>query len=157
MTERVEGGTFQAIGYVRSTVREPTDQGWGPVVSQIELLPEFGAGTLGLEGFSHVIVVAFLHRARFEPAAHTLRRRPQGRAEFPEVGIFAQRAKNRPNRIGITTVELLAVAGPRLEVRGLDAIDGTPVLDIKPYFPQYDAKTTVRTPDWVSELMRDYF
>jgi tRNA (adenine37-N6)-methyltransferase len=157
MTEPVECGTFQAIGYVHSTVREPTDQGWGPVVAQIELLPEFAAGTLGLEAFSHVIVVTFLHKARFEVAPHTLRRRPQGRAEFPEVGIFSQRAKNRPNRIGITAVELLAVSGARLEVRGLDAIDSTPILDIKPYFPQYDGKKDVRTPDWVAKLMQDYF
>jgi tRNA-Thr(GGU) m(6)t(6)A37 methyltransferase TsaA len=106
-----------------------------------------------LQEFSHALVVFWMHEA---PAPAAMRRRPQGRADMPEIGILAQRARHRPNPIGITAVELLGVEGCKVSVRGLDAIDGTPVLDIKPYFPQYD-KREARTPAWVSRLMTDYF
>jgi tRNA (Thr-GGU) A37 N-methylase len=76
---------------------------------------------------------------------------------MPLIGIFAQRAKHRPNPIGITSVQIVSVQENSLKVRGLDAIDGTPVLDIKPYFPIYDLKDTATTPQWVDILMKDYF
>ena len=76
---------------------------------------------------------------------------------MPELGIFAQRAKHRPNPIGVTAVRLLGVDGNVLRVRGLDAIDGTPVLDIKPYFPRFDAPGDACVPEWVERLMAEYF
>jgi len=84
-------------------------------------------------------------------------RRPRGRADWPLVGIFAQRGKNRPNRIGLTTCAILKVEGTRLHVRGLDAIDGTPVLDIKPVMREFLPRGEVRQPDWATELMAEYW
>jgi tRNA (adenine37-N6)-methyltransferase len=86
-----------------------------------------------------------------------LARRPRGRADWPEVGIFAQRGKNRPNRIGVTVCRLLSVRDLTIEVEGLDAIDGTPVLDIKPYVSGFAPKGAVREPAWARELMETYW
>ncbi len=113
-------------------------------------------GLRGLDGFSHALVVTWLHEAAFEPARHLLRR-PRGLAHLPELGIFAQRAKDRPNPIGITCVPILGVVAEGLRVRGLDAIDGTPVLDLKPHVPEFDCARDARVPDWIGELMRGYF
>ena len=144
------------IGTVKSRVTEGVDQGWGDVVSEIRIDSEFAPGLLGLESFSHVIVVFDMHRSTWTPGSDLVRR-PRGLADMPLLGIFAQRAKHRPNAIGITTVELLGVEGNVLKVRGLDAIDGTPVIDIKPHFPQFDAPAAVRCPGWVDRLMSGYF
>jgi tRNA (adenine37-N6)-methyltransferase len=144
------------IGHVESPVTEPVDEGWGEVTSRIVLRPQFRPGLRGLEGFSHVTVVTWLHRAAFDPARHLVRR-PRGLAAMPEVGIFAQRAKDRPNPLGITAVPLLEVRPDSVVVRGLDAIDGTPVVDLKPYFPHYDRAEGAKVPAWVEELMRGYF
>jgi len=76
---------------------------------------------------------------------------------MPEVGLFAQRSKHRPNPIGITAVPLVKISGPQIVVRGLDAINGTPVLDIKPYYLQYDRPTGVQVPEWATRLMVNYF
>ena len=146
----------RAIGVVRSPVTEPVDEGWGSVVSEVHVNEEYAAGLRGLEDFSHAVVVVYLHKAEFDPEAH-LRRRPQGREDMPRVGIFAQRARHRPNPIGITAVEMVRVEGNVLKVRGLDAIDGTPVLDVRPYFPAYDRVDDASVPDWVDRLMEGYF
>jgi tRNA-Thr(GGU) m(6)t(6)A37 methyltransferase TsaA len=155
----VQSGEFavRAIGRVQSPVRDAVDSDWGSVESLIAVEPGLRAGLRGLEAFSHVVVVTFLHQASFEPTRHLVRR-PRGLASMPELGIFAQRAKDRPNPLGISVVELIAVRPEGIAVRGLDAIDGTPVLDLKPYFPQFDAAAPgARVPDWVGELMRGYF
>lgn len=99
--------------------------------------------------------MTYLHEAKFIPEKHLIRR-PRGLADMPLVGIFAQRAKDRPNPIGITAVRVVSVADGVLTVEGLDAIDGTPVLDIKPYYPAYDRRNA-SVPEWVDRLMRDYF
>ena len=124
--------------------------------AKIAVLPEYRAGLRGLDSFSHVLVTAYLHLASFEPERHLVRR-PRGQADMPELGIFAQRAKDRPNPLGITVVSLVAVLPDGLRVRGLDAIDGTPILDLKPYFPQFDSAAGARVPEWVERLMRGYF
>ena len=85
-----------------------------------------------------------------------MQRRPQNRDDMPLVGIFSQRGKDRPNTIGMTSVKLVSVGQNTLTVKGLDAIDGTPVLDIKPYYPVYDKKDAV-VPEWVNRLMEHYF
>lgn len=144
------------IGWVRSPIAEPRDEGWGSIESTIVVEPELRAGLRGLAEFSHLIVITFLHGASFDPDRHLVRR-PRGLAELPEVGIFAQRAKDRPNPLGVTCVPLVALAEEGVRVRGLDAIDGTPVLDIKPCFPQFDAPASARVPEWVHVLMRGYF
>ena len=110
----------------------------------------------GLNQFSHAIVVTFLDRAHFNRAEHIVRR-PRGLDTMPAVGIFAQRAKDRPNPSGITAVTIVRAAEGVLEVMGLDAINGTPVLDIKPYFVQYDFVRDAIVPEWVGKLMVDYF
>jgi len=147
---------LRAIGYVRAPVREPVDEGWASVESTIEIEPAYRPGVRGLADFSHVVVVTFLDRASFDPAKHLVRR-PRGLATMPELGIFAQRAKDRPNPLGVTVVPLVRVELDGLLVRGLDAIDGTPVLDIKPYFPEFDAAPGAHVPAWVAALMKGYF
>jgi tRNA-Thr(GGU) m(6)t(6)A37 methyltransferase TsaA len=148
--------TLTPIGAVESPLATQTDLGWGSVISRVVLLPEYRAGLQGLDAFSHVIVVIHLHRARFDPG-RDLVRRPRGLAEMPEVGIFAQRARDRPNAIGVTAVEIVEVRADSVVVRGLDAIDGTPVVDLKPYVPQYDRIESPTTPGWMNRLMEGYF
>ena len=144
------------IGIVKSPVEEGVDKDWGKVTSEIHIDEEFAGGLNGIDSFSHIIVIFEMHQSSWDPK-NDLVRRPQGRVDMPLVGIFAQRAKHRPNPIGITSVRLLGVKGNILRVQGLDAIDGTPVLDIKPYFPQYDRVPEPHNPEWVDRLMSDYF
>jgi tRNA (adenine37-N6)-methyltransferase len=146
---------MKEIGTVKSTVKVLVDEGWGDVVSEITLRPEYSGALTGLEDFSHAIIVYYMHRATFDPALHLIRR-PQEREDMPEVGMFAQRARHRPNPIGVTAVEIVSIDGDTLTVRGLDAVDGTPVLDIKPYYPDFDKKLG-STPEWVDRLMKRYF
>jgi tRNA-Thr(GGU) m(6)t(6)A37 methyltransferase TsaA len=147
---------MRPIGYVSSPAPELVDEKWGEVLSRIVLDPEYAGGLSGLEGFSHAIIVTLLHEAGYVKERH-LKRRPRGLASMPEVGIFSQRAKDRPNPIGITTVEIIGVGIDYLEVKGLDAVNGTPVLDIKPYYPHYDRIEAPVVPEWVDRLMKDYF
>ena len=145
------------IGLVRSPRREPVDDDWGAVEAVIELASAFGPESLrGLDAFSHVDVVYLFHRVD-ESSVEAGARRPRGNPRWPEVGIFAQRGKDRPNRVGVSTAELLGVDGTRVRVRGLDAIDGTPVLDLKPYMRQFGPRGPVRQPPWTDELMAGYF
>jgi len=142
------------IGHVKNSIESPRDTGWGDVESTIVIDEELTPALEGLSDFSHLLVVFWMHRA--EPPS-VLKRKPQGRADMPEVGLLAQRSKHRPNAIGVTAVELKGVRDNEITVKGLDAINGTPVLDIKPYCPQYDCRKDARVPDWVNELMKDYF
>jgi len=144
------------IGVVHNDVTEPRDEGWGGVVSTIRIDPALAEGLLELQHFSHAVVVFLMHEARFDPAAH-LTRHPRDRVDLPRVGIFAQRARHRPNPIGITTVRIERVERGTLVVRGLDAIDGTPVLDVKPHVPAFDAPAHPRVPEWMERLMTGYF
>lgn len=146
---------IEPIGVVRSGVSEGVDENWGEVVAEIVVRPDLAAGLQGLDQFSHLLVVFYMHQSSFDPG--DLVRRPRGRADMPELGIFAQRAKHRPNPIGITAVELVSLAGNVLKVKGLDAIDGTPVLDLKPYFPAFDRVAEAAVPEWVPRLMEGYF
>ncbi|MFC4766831.1 tRNA (N6-threonylcarbamoyladenosine(37)-N6)-methyltransferase TrmO [Effusibacillus consociatus] len=134
--------SLRSIGIVKNEVSETVDDNWGEVVSEIQ--------------FTHVIVIFYMHQSSFD-ARSDLIRRPRGREDMPAVGIFAQRAKHRPNPIGVTTVKLLEVYGAVLRVKGLDAVDGTPVLDIKPYFPVFDRRDDATVPAWVERLMEGYF
>ena len=144
------------IGTVYNDVKEPTDEGWGGVVSEVVLDETLADGLDGIEDFSHVLILYWMHRAA-EAEPVRMRRRPQGREDMPEIGIFAQRARHRPNPIGVTAVRLLRRDKNRLVVQGLDAINGTPVVDVKPYVPQFDTVESPRVPEWVARLMVKYF
>lgn len=147
---------MQAIGIVKSPVMEAVDENWGNVVCEIHLDAALAPGLQGLEQFSHVLVLFYMHEFVFDPAAD-LMRRPRGRSDMPLVGAFAQRAKHRPNPIGVTAARLLKVRENVITVRGLDAIDGTPVLDLKPYLPSWDCQPDAEVPNWIEELMKGYF
>jgi len=130
---------------------------WAKVDSEIHLDAAYAAGLQGLEDFSHVMVVFYLHEAQgFDPAKQLLRH-PRGMEHLREVGVFAQRTKYRPNPIGVTSVELRSIRGNVAVVRGLDALDGTPVLDLKPYMPMFDRIDDARVPAWVGQFMEGYF
>lgn len=144
------------IGIVKSPVKERVDKGWGEVRSEIHIGEKYALGLNGIDSFSHIIVIFEMHQSTWNPE-NDLVRRPQGRLDMPIIGIFAQRAKHRPNPIGITSVRLLGVEGNVLRVQGLDAIDGTPVIDIKPYFPEYDRVSEFCIPEWVDRIMSGYF
>ncbi len=146
-----------SIGTVKSPVTQMSQGGWAKVDSEIHLDPQFARGLQGLEGFSHVIVVFFLDRAQgFDPEKQLLRR-PRGMEDMHAVGVFAQRTKFRPNPIGVTAVKLLGIVGSIIKVRGLDALDGTPVLDLKPYLSPFDRVDDVKLPPWVGHVMEGYF
>jgi tRNA-Thr(GGU) m(6)t(6)A37 methyltransferase TsaA len=147
---------FEPIGIVKSTATEPVDENWGHIISEIHLADPLTPGLQGLEQFSHLIVVFFMHQATFSPPTDLVRR-PRGRADMPKLGIFAQRAKHRPNPIGVTAVEIVEIAGKVIKVKGLDAIDGTPVLDLKPYVPVFDRIDKAAVPEWMERLMEGYF
>ena len=146
------------IGVVRGGRAEAEDDQWGGVEASIDLdAGRFDASVVaGLEEFSHVEVVYLFHLVD-ESKVNVGARRPRGNPEWPEVGIFAQRAKARPNRLGVSTCRLLGVDGRRLRVAGLDAIDGTPVLDVKPWMDEFAPREPTRQPQWSRELMRDYY
>jgi tRNA-Thr(GGU) m(6)t(6)A37 methyltransferase TsaA len=147
---------LKPIGYVSSPITEKIDENWGIVISRILLKSNYAGALSGLEDFSHAIIITYLHQSRYEKVKH-LQRRPRNLVTMPKVGIFAQRSKDRPNPIGITVVEILGVGNDFLEVKGLDAIDETPVLDIKPYYPYYDKIDYAVVPEWVDRLMKKYF
>ena len=146
------------IGVVHSAIQEPVDDVWGGVTARIELdAVRFSKESLaGLDEFSHVEIVFVFDRVP-DSEIYLGARHPRGRADWPKVGIFAQRGKNRPNRIGVTICRLVAVRGLSIEVEGLDAIDGTPVLDIKPYMRQFAPRGEVHQPAWATELMARYW
>ena len=147
---------LEPVGFVSSPVSERMDENWGEVKSRIILRPEYAGALLGLEGFSHAIIVTYLHEAKYDKEKH-LQRRPRNLKTMPLLGIFSQRAKNRPNPIGITAVQILEVGNDYIDIKGLDAIDETPILDIKPYYPQYDKIEESKVPEWVNILMKGYF
>ena len=149
--------TLAPIGYVRSARRDLLDDDWDTVPARIELTEEFEPAALaGLEAFSHAEIV--YHFDRVAPdAVERGARHPRGNRAWPRVGIFAQRAKDRPNRVGVTVVAIIGVAGRVLSVRGLDAVDGTPVIDIKPVMTEFLPRGDVRQPAWSHELMQAYW
>jgi len=148
---------FEPIGYVRTDRTEMSAGHWADVESRIEIEPRYVKGLLGLREFSHAVIVFHLDRIPpFDPATQ-ITRNPRGMENLAPVGVFAQRTKFRPNPLGVTTVELVVVGDRGITVRGLDALDGTPVLDIKPYIPAFERKDDVRLPAWVEKMMDGYF
>jgi len=146
------------IGWVRGGRIEAIDDNWANVEAVIELDSSvFPDESLeGLEEFSHLEVIYVFHQVSTD-SVETRARRPRGNPEWPEVGIFAQRARMRPNRLGVTTCEIVSVASNGVRVCGLDAIDGTPVVDLKPYMTGFAPRSEVRQPRWALELMANYW
>ncbi|QHC24545.1 SAM-dependent methyltransferase [Streptomyces sp. GS7] len=147
------------IGVVRSPRSVPEHDRWGGVISRIELDPArlSPEAVTGLEQFSHLEVVFHFHRVP-ESAAVTGACHPRGRTDLPHLGILAQRLKERPNRLGVSRCELVSVDGLTLHVRALDALDGTPVLDVKPYQQLFQPDpATVREPTWLHTAMSAYY
>ncbi|MET7802657.1 SAM-dependent methyltransferase [Streptomyces decoyicus] len=150
--------TLRPIGQVVSPRGELIDDHWGEVPSVIRLDGAvYGEeALLGLADFSHLEVVFHFHRVP-EEEIETGARHPRGNTDWPLVGIFAQRSKDRPNRLGVSRCTLVKVDGMELHVLGLDAVDGTPVLDIKPYLHEFGPRGELRQPQWSAELMSAYY
>ncbi len=149
---------LRPVATVRSPQSEPVDEGWAAVASTIEFDGEqFGPECLqGLASFSHLEVVFFFHKVD-DDAIERGCRHPRGETNLPAVGIFAQRNKDRPNRLGVSVCRVVSVDGLEVKVEGLDAIDGSPVLDIKPYMAEYGPKGAVEQPKWSHEIMVGYY
>jgi len=149
--------TLEPIGIVRSKRIEISDDYWGEIESEIILDEKYGGESLkGIEEFSHIEVIFYFDRVK-ENEIRTGALHPRGNMSWPEVGIFAQRKKERPNRLGHTIVKLLRNEGRSLYVKGLDAINGTPVIDIKPVLKEFLPSGDIIQPNWAAELMKDYF
>jgi len=150
--------TLTPVGHVIGGRDEVRDDDWGTERAIIRLDGErFTPDAIaGLDAFSHLEVVYLFDRV--DPGAVELgARHPRGNTDWPRVGIFAQRANDRPNRLGVSRCTLLAVEGLDLTVAGLDAVAGTPVLDIKPYMNEFGPQGSVHQPAWASELMAGYW
>lgn len=145
-----------SIGTVYSTIDEKVYENWAKVVSEIELYNEYKDGLIGLEDYSHAIVIFYMDGFR-DQLEDQWKRKPRGISNLEEKGCFAQRTKFRPNPIGITIVEIISIHDNIISVQGLDANNGTKVLDIKPYIPQFDIRKNTHIPNWMSELMKGYF
>lgn len=146
------------VGIVRSTRKRPVDDDWDREHAYVEFDSEqfISDALAGLGQFSHVEVLFHMNQVELSKVEKTARH-PRNNSEWPKVGIFAQRGKNRPNQIGATICRILKVDGLNLHVEGLDAIDGTPVLDIKPWVQEFAPRGSVFQPGWISELMRHYW
>ncbi len=143
--------SLRPIGYV-ITRASHAELRHGSAISQIIIDKRFARGLEGLQKFSHVYVLFWLHE--IPRRSRKLKVHPQGRADFREVGVFATRSPHRPNPIGLTLVRLLSKRGRTLTVKGLDAYDGTPVLDLKPY-DKRDSTSRPKVPDWWKKLERE--
>ncbi len=140
---------LKPIGYVRNGVAETPrpEHDWKDVISEIAVEPALAEGLDGLEKYSHVIVIFWAHKAT-DKSRMALRVRYRGDPAMPEVGVFASRSLFRPNPLGMKVARLLKRTGNILRVEGLDALDGTPVLDIKPFIPRNDAPAGASVPGW---------
>lgn len=145
------------IGFVKNSRKEIDDDFWGNVISEITLSDSFTNDAFeGLTEYSHAEIIFYFDKADKEEINYG-KRHPRGNTNWPEVGIFAQRRKDRPNHLGHTIVKVLSVEGNVLKVKGLDAIDKTPIIDIKPVLKEFLPREEVTQPKWASELMVDYW
>lgn len=139
---------LKTIGFVRNNVKEPRFGNFANEISKIVVDKKFTKALKGINDYSHVIIVYWMDKIKDYVITH----RPQGNPNVPIVGIFACRCPQRPNPIAITTVKLIEHKGNIIKVKGLDVLDGTPIIDIKPYWPQYDKVENEKIPDWVNKL-----
>jgi len=139
---------FKPIGVVKNNEKEPRFGSFSSVVSEIVVDEKFTDALNGIEDYSHVIIVYWMDKVKDYVITH----RPQGNPDVPIVGIFACRCPQRPNPIAMTTVRLMSRNGNKIKVKGLDILDGTPIIDIKPYWPIYDNVKEGKIPGWVEKL-----
>ncbi len=140
---------IKPLGIAKNSIKKPMLPGWNNVVTEIIINKKYEKGLDGIEDYSHVIIVYWMGQ---EKECH-MRHHSQGREDLPYVGIFACRCPQRPNRIAISTVKLLSRKGNNIKVKGLDIVDGTAIIDLKPYTPQYDKVEGAKVPSWVSKLV----
>ena len=146
--------SIKPIAYVKNNRKDLSDDNWQEIISEIELTDDIPTESLdGIDRFSHLHIIYHLHKSEKTVfAGH-----PRGNPDYPRVGIFAQRKKDRPNHLGLTTVKLLKHDGRILTVSHLDAIDGTPIIDIKPFINEFLPTGKIKQPDWVFKLMKKYW
>jgi tRNA (adenine37-N6)-methyltransferase len=149
--------SLSPIGIVYSTRKEILDDQWDSEDSYIELGDNFTEESLfGLMDFSHVEIVFYMDKVKKDKIV-TDARHPRNREDWPKVGIFSQRGKNRPNQLGLTISKIKKIEGKRLYLAGFDAIDGTYILDIKPWVQEFAPRGEHRQPQWITELMKNYW
>jgi tRNA-Thr(GGU) m(6)t(6)A37 methyltransferase TsaA len=147
---------IKPVAWVKNNRNQPMDDYWGDIISEIILDESMPEKVLDhIDSFSHLEIIYYFNQVSENDIVYS--GRPRGNPDYPEMGIFAQRKKDRPNRIGLSTVELLWHRGRSIGVKMLDAIDGTPVIDIKPVLREFSIKTESRQPDWSSDLMKSYW
>lgn len=147
---------LQPLAFVRNNRIGRDDDYWGDVISEIELAEDVPAMAFdGIDTFSHLEIIFYFDQA--DPGKAVYKQHPRGNPDWPEVGIFAQRKSDRPNRLGLTVAELMGRKERVIRVKNLDAINGTPVLDIKPVIREFLPPGNTRQPAWCSELMKDYW
>ncbi|MGA3676419.1 SAM-dependent methyltransferase [Lysinibacillus agricola] len=148
---------IKPIAEVSNSRKMIEDDNWGGIISTIELTKDMQESSLkGMDDFSHLEIIFYFDKVSDEKIQYEARH-PRNNKDYPEVGIFAQRGKNRPNKIGVTVVELLELKDRTLIVKGLDAIDGTPIIDIKPVMKEFLPKGEIKQPYWATELMKNYW
>lgn len=148
--------TLRPIATVKNSRSTPVDDHWAEIISVIELADNVPTEALNyIDDFSHLEIIYYFDRVKNDDIVYS--GRPRGNPNYPLVGILAQRKKDRPNKIGLCTVELLEHNGRTLTVKNLDATDGTPILDIKPVFKEFQPVGPFRQPGWVADLMKDYW
>jgi tRNA (adenine37-N6)-methyltransferase len=146
--------TLLPIGVVRNSIKEPQPPGfdWDTVITRVVIRPELEDGLLGLDTYSHLKVLFWPHLVPPEVIGSKHRLHPRDDPQNPLQGILATRSQIRFNPILVTAVPLLSIKGNVLSVRGLDAVNGTPILDIKPYLPHFDSVPEARVPGWVTGM-----
>ena len=149
MASELPSITLKAIGIVRNEIRQGSMQDAKDIISDIIINDSLTETLDNLDGFSHIIVLYWMHQVTKDGPLVT-RIHPKGRQERPLVGLFATRSPKRPNPMGMTLVRLLQRRGNILRVEGLDAIDGSPVIDIKPYIPENDLVANAKVPPWIT-------
>lgn len=153
---KLEEISLKPIAKVKNSRAEPIDDHWESVIAEIELADHIPTEAFeNISDFSHLEIIYYFNKVKSQDIVFS--GRPRGNPNYPVTGIFAQRKKDRPNTIGLCTVELLEHKGRTIKVKYLDAIDGTPVLDIKPVFREFQPKQQIRQPDWVADLMKNYW
>ncbi|MET4560163.1 tRNA-Thr(GGU) m(6)t(6)A37 methyltransferase TsaA [Lysinibacillus parviboronicapiens] len=149
--------SIQPVAIVNNNRKEIEDDNWGTIISTIELTENINESSLkGIDEFSHLEIIFYFDKVDDEKIQYEARH-PRNNKNYPEVGIFAQRGKNRPNKLGVTIVELIDIKQRTLIVKGLDAIDGTPIIDIKPVMKEFLPKGDVKQPNWSISLMDKYW
>lgn len=147
--------SIEPIAFVRNNRTNIEDDNWGDVVSEIVISEKISdESTKGIDQFSHLEIIFYFHLADLAKinisATH-----PRDNKKFPKVGIFAQRKKARPNLLGSSIVKLIKSEKNILTVSGLDAVNGTPVIDIKPVIKEFIPTGEITQPEWATELMKD--